>query len=169
MRERASLDDLGISPPDQRGSPGVPAPGGLQQIRLLGRGGEVLVIEPLLGGAAPRGDVRPDRDESLGLVDLRNYDTSDDIKKTLDIDACWATWSVPFDRDEDFHFIATAYYLSPPVRVFWEKHCNGPILWFGTTLEGIAEHLERIAADRAAAPVMPVLAAVKVATPATPA
>ena len=106
--------------------------------------------------------------ESLGLVDLRNYDTSDDIKKTLDIDACWATWSVPFDRDEDFHFIATAYYLSPPVRVFWEKHCNGPILWFGTTLEGIAEHLERIAADRAAAPVMPVLAAVKVATPATP-
>lgn len=90
--------------------------------------------------------------DGLGLVDLRLYDTLDDIKKTLDIDACWATWSVPFDREEDFHFIATAYYLSPAVRTFWEKQCNGPILWFGTTLEGIADHLEKLTAERAAAP-----------------
>lgn len=90
--------------------------------------------------------------EGVGLVDLRNYDTMDDVRKTLDIDACWATWSVPFDREEDFHFVATAYYLSPAVRTFWEKQCNGPILWFGTTLEGIADHLEKLTADRAAMP-----------------
>lgn len=90
--------------------------------------------------------------EGVGLVDLRNYDVMDDGRKTIDIDACWATWSVPFDREEDFHFIATAYYLSPAVRTYWEKQCNGPILWFGTTLEGIADHLEKLTAERAAMP-----------------
>jgi hypothetical protein len=83
--------------------------------------------------------------EGLGLVDLRAYEPPDDIRKGLDMDACWATWSVPFDQEEEFVFIATAYYLSPAVRTYWEKRYNCPILWFGTTLEGIAEHLDRIA------------------------
>ncbi len=82
--------------------------------------------------------------EGLGLVDLRGYEPPDDAKKGLDMDACWATWSVPFDQEEDFTFIASAYYLSPAVRTYWEKRHEGPILWFGTTLEGIAEHLDRI-------------------------
>jgi hypothetical protein len=82
--------------------------------------------------------------EGLGLVDLNGYEPPDDTKKGLDMDACWATWSVPFDQEEDFTFIATAYYLSPPVRTYWEKKFEGPILWFGTTLEGIAEHLDRL-------------------------
>ncbi len=82
--------------------------------------------------------------EGLGLVDLRGYEPPDDIKKGLDLDACWATWSVPFDLEEDFMFIASAYYLSPAVRTYWEKRFEGPILWFGTTLEGIAEHLDRL-------------------------
>ncbi|HEY4988582.1 MAG TPA: hypothetical protein VII09_02190 [Opitutaceae bacterium] len=82
--------------------------------------------------------------EGLGLVDLRGYEPPDDTKKGLDIDACWATWSVPFDQEEDFTFVASAYYLSPPVRTYWEKKFGGPILWFGTTLEGIAEHLDRL-------------------------
>ncbi len=90
--------------------------------------------------------------EGVGLVDLRNYDITDDVKKSLDLGACWATWSVPFDREEDFHFIATAYYLSPAVRTFWEKQCNGPVLWFGTTLENIADHLEKIEAERTVTP-----------------
>jgi hypothetical protein len=98
--------------------------------------------------------------EGVGLVDLRNYDSTDDVKKSLDLSACWATWSVPFDREEDFHFIATAYYLSPAVRSHWEKQCAGPIIWYGTTLEGIADYLEKIEADRAAAPAPPVAKAV---------
>jgi hypothetical protein len=82
--------------------------------------------------------------EGLGLVDLRAYEPPDEVKKGLDMDACWATWSVPFDQEEEFIFIATAYYLSPAVRTYWEKRYNCPLLWFGTTLEGIAEHLDRI-------------------------
>lgn len=82
--------------------------------------------------------------EGVGLVDLRDYDVPDDSKKNLDLGACWATWSVPFDREEEFHFVATAYYLSPAVRTHWEKLLAGPILWFGTTLEGIADYLEKL-------------------------
>ena len=82
--------------------------------------------------------------EGLGLVDLRGYEPPDEAKKGLDIDACWATWSVPFDQEEDFTFIASAYYISPAVRTHWEKKFEGPLLWFGTTLEGIAEHLDRL-------------------------
>ena len=82
--------------------------------------------------------------ESIGLVDLREYEVSEDLKNTMDRGAAWATWSVPFDQEEDFTFIATAYYLSAAVRNYWEKQFTGPVLWFGTTLEGIADFLERI-------------------------
>lgn len=83
--------------------------------------------------------------DGVGLVDMRDYEVPDDVKKNLDMSACWATWSVPFDREEEFTFIATAYYLSPAVRTFWEKQVGGPILWFGATLEAIADYLEKLA------------------------
>jgi hypothetical protein len=102
--------------------------------------------------------------EGVGLVDLRDYDVPDDSKKGLDVGACWATWSVPFDREEEFHFVATAYYLSPAVRTFWEKQLSGPIIWFGTTLEGIADYLEKLPVDHAAAPILPVALPVPVPT-----
>lgn len=94
--------------------------------------------------------------DGVGLVDLRDYEVPDDVRKGLDLGACWATWSVPFDREEEFTFIATAYYLSPAVRSHWEKHLNTPILWYGTTLECIADYLEKLSAlsgDPAAAAV----------------
>ncbi len=85
--------------------------------------------------------------EGVGLVDLADYDVPDDVKKNVDKDACWATWSVPFDHEEDFWFVATAYYLSPAVRAHWEKALNGNILWFGATLEAIGDYIERLPAD----------------------
>ncbi len=85
--------------------------------------------------------------DGVGLVDLRDYEIPDDVKKNLDASACWATWSIPFDREEEFWFVATAYYLSPAVRLHWEKALGGPILWFGTTLEAIADYLEKLATD----------------------
>ena len=88
--------------------------------------------------------------EGVGLVDLRDYEVPDEVRKQIDPGACWATWSMPFDKEEEFHFVATAYYLSPAVRTFWEKHLGGPILWFGITLEGIADYLEKLEAERAA-------------------
>jgi hypothetical protein len=90
--------------------------------------------------------------DGVGLVDLRDYEIPDDTKKGIDVGACWATWSVPFDKEEEFHFVATAYYLSPAVRAHWEKQLGGPILWFGTTLEAVADFLEKHSAAVAAAP-----------------
>ncbi len=87
--------------------------------------------------------------EGIGLVDLRDYDVPEEARKNLDVGACWATWSVPFDHEEEFTFIATAYYLSPAVRHYWEKQLSGPILWFGTTLEGIADYLEKYVTSQA--------------------
>jgi hypothetical protein len=89
--------------------------------------------------------------EGVGLVDLREYDVPDDVKKDLDLGACWATWSVPFDREEEFSFVATAHYLSPAVKAYWEKTLGGPILWYGATLEAIADYLEKVGADPALA------------------
>lgn len=88
--------------------------------------------------------------DGVGLVDLRDYEVPDESRKNLDLGACWATWSVPFDKEEEFYFVATAYYLSPAVRAFWEKQLGGSILWFGTTLEGIADYLERLQGERTA-------------------
>ncbi|AKC81950.1 hypothetical protein IMCC26134_02650 [Verrucomicrobia bacterium IMCC26134] len=85
----------------------------------------------------------------IGLVDLSIYEGSDDIRNNLNLPACWATWSLPFDREEDFILIATAYYLSPAVRAFWEKQYGTHIIWYGTTLEAIADALDRISAARA--------------------
>jgi hypothetical protein len=87
-------------------------------------------------------------DHGVGVVDLRGYDVPDDVRKELDLDACWATWSVPFDREEDFHFVATAYYLSPAVRSYWEKKLGGQIIWQATTMDIIADFLDRVHAER---------------------
>lgn len=94
--------------------------------------------------------------EGIGLVDLHGYDVPEEIKKTLDAGMCWATWSVPFDREEDFWLVASAYYLSPAVRAHWEKQLAGPIIWYGTTLEMIADFLETVApSPTVAAPTTP--------------
>ena len=88
-------------------------------------------------------------EHSAGLVDLRSYDLSEDLRKSVDVGACWATWTLPFDKEEDVYFVATAYYLSPAVRTFWGTQLAGPIVWFGTTLEMLADCFEKIEAERA--------------------
>lgn len=85
--------------------------------------------------------------DGVGLVDLRDYEVPEELRKNVDLGACWATWTVPFDKEEEFWFVATAYYMSPAVRSHWEKALAGPILWFGTTLEGVADYLEKLAAN----------------------
>src|SRR5262245_38511542 len=32
-------------------------------------------------------------EHGLGLIDLKSFETSEDLKKTIDVGACWATWS----------------------------------------------------------------------------
>ena len=91
-------------------------------------------------------------EHGTGLVDLRCYDISEELRKTVDMGACWATWSLPFDCEEDVFYVATAYYLSPAVRIYWEKQLGGPIIWFGTTLEMLADCFEKMDAERGGRP-----------------
>lgn len=87
-------------------------------------------------------------DHGVGVIDLRGYDVPEEVRKEIELEGCWATWSVPFDREEDFHFVATAYYLSPAVRSHWEKKLGGQIIWQATTMDIIADFLDRIHAER---------------------
>jgi hypothetical protein len=86
--------------------------------------------------------------EGIGLVDLHNYEMPDDLRKSVDTADCWATWTLPFDHEENFYFVATAHHLSPAVRAHWQKKLGGQILWYGTTLEVIADSLEKIDSER---------------------
>jgi hypothetical protein len=85
----------------------------------------------------------------IGLIDVRELDFNDDVKLHIQIGVSWATWTVPFDRDEDVHYVASAYYLSPAVRQQWEKQLGGPVIWFGATLESISGFLEKLETERA--------------------
>lgn len=84
-------------------------------------------------------------EHNIGVVDLASYEGAEEVRVGLNHATCWATWTLPFDREEDFTLVATAYYLSPAVRTFWEKQIGGPVIWYATTLEAIAEALERLA------------------------
>lgn len=84
----------------------------------------------------------------LGMVDLTNYDLPYDLRKSLDVGACRATWSVPFDIEEGIHFVATAYYLSPAARSYWERQLETQILWFVTSMENIDDFLRKLQLER---------------------
>jgi hypothetical protein len=81
--------------------------------------------------------------DGLGLVDLSGFEVPEEIRVKTDPGECWATWSVPIDREDDITLVATAYYLSPAVRTHWEKKFPGHVIWYATTLNNIADHLER--------------------------
>lgn len=90
-------------------------------------------------------------DEGLGIIDVRNVELPDELRLNLDKRACWATWTVPFDQVEDTLYLASAYYLSPAVRAYWEAKPPGKVIWFATTLESVTEFLETIEAEEAKA------------------
>lgn len=88
--------------------------------------------------------------DGIGLVDLRAVEIPEELRKEFDAGECWATWTVPFDREGGFTCLASAYHLSPAVRSHWEKRAGGSVLWYGTTLGEIAEHLGKAAPAGAA-------------------
>jgi hypothetical protein len=91
-------------------------------------------------------------EQGAGLVDLRLMEVAEECKASLDLGACWATWSLPFDHEEGFNCVATAYGLSESVRTYWEGVLTGPILWYGATLDSLADAFEQIEAAKGGAP-----------------
>lgn len=81
-------------------------------------------------------------DHMLGLIALENIDFPESIQATLKVEECWATLTVPFDHVENTWYLATAYYLSPAVRSFWEDKIQGNVVWFAASIESISDFLE---------------------------
>lgn len=83
-------------------------------------------------------------DSGLGLIDLANYDVSYLAGTGVDIDLCWATFTIPFDQVEGFTMVATAYYMSKPTVAHWEEYFGGEVIWYLASVASIAEALERV-------------------------
>lgn len=87
----------------------------------------------------------------LSLLDLSTYNVAKSFDEAWDINACWATWSLPFDTLDGFTCVATAYYLSEPVRKCWEEQLGTPICWYGATCQALEESLDALEAAAQAA------------------
>jgi hypothetical protein len=57
----------------------------------------------------------------LGLVDLGFYSYLPNMEVIYSLEDCWSTWTVPFDYENGYYFLATSYYLSKPVVDYWEE------------------------------------------------
>ena len=89
-------------------------------------------------------------ERGVGIIDLNDIEMADDLRLEIRSESCWATWTVPFDREEDFHYVATCYYMSDAVRQYWEKELGGSIVWFVTTMKSLTDMLERVENERIA-------------------
>lgn len=79
---------------------------------------------------------------NLGLVDLHHYKLEQPLLSSFDIDLCWATRTMPFDKVEDVYFLSSCYYLSVPVVKHWEEFLEGKIVWYASPMMVLTEALE---------------------------
>ena len=80
----------------------------------------------------------------LGIINLTSYNLERSLDPRLDLAACYATRTLPYERQEEFVFLATNFYLSEAVRKFWrERYANLALIWSVTTAVNMAESLER--------------------------
>jgi len=84
-------------------------------------------------------------ESSIGMIDLSHYNLSKFSEIKADIEICYATYTIPFDKVEDFTMVATAYYLSKPTVQYWEETLGGNVVWYISSVASIAEAIERAA------------------------
>jgi hypothetical protein len=83
-------------------------------------------------------------ESKIGLVDLAQIQLQSLRPMEIDLDACSATWTMPFDHLEGTFMLATCYYLSAPVIKYWEELLDGEIIWYATTLGAMVRALETV-------------------------
>lgn len=79
---------------------------------------------------------------NLAPIALGGAEREETLFRDHEPDQLWATWTVPFDSQDNFTFLATAYYLSSYVREYWEELLGGPVLWFVASMNDISELIE---------------------------
>ncbi len=83
-------------------------------------------------------------ESDIGLIDLNHVELRSLRPDKVDLSLCWATSTIPFDKIENTHMLATCYYLSAPVVKHWEDLLGGRVIWYGTSTSSMTRALERI-------------------------
>lgn len=79
----------------------------------------------------------------IGLIDLNFIEFRQLPDIDIDLDLCWSTLTVPFDKAEQTYMLATCYYMSSPVVKYWEDLLGGKVIWYATSMVSINHGLER--------------------------
>ena len=78
---------------------------------------------------------------NAGLVHLGHFNLQRAPLEGIDVDECWATMTVPYDRIGNAVCLASCYFLSKPVIEYWDKKFPN-ILWYTTTVDSLTSTLE---------------------------
>lgn len=81
--------------------------------------------------------------DSVGVIELDNYNLRNVYNIDLDLDLCLATYTLPFDRVEDVTMVATAYYLSKPTIAHWKEQFDTNIIWYLSSVTSLVNAIER--------------------------
>ena len=88
----------------------------------------------------------------VGAVMLENYNIDEVLLLQQPLEFMRASWTMPIDFVNDRWFVATAYYLSDPVRKFWEERLEGRISWFVSSLNQFEAIFTELEAKQAVEP-----------------
>lgn len=80
----------------------------------------------------------------IGLIDLNHVELRSLRPHNVDLDLCWATSTIPFDKVENTYMLATCYRFSAPVLKYWEELLDDPVIWYGTSSISMTRGLERV-------------------------
>lgn len=81
----------------------------------------------------------------LGLINLTSYNLERSVEPNIDLPACWATRTLPYERQEEFVYMATNFYLSEAVRKFWKDYYkDSQLVWSIASSANLTEALERL-------------------------
>lgn len=90
-------------------------------------------------------------DHHLSPCSLERIEFNPSEWDEVDVDACYATRTLPIDQVDEVIFLATSCYLSRPVREYWEaQYGNDMIVWFVAPFAQIEERLRMVSDTRAA-------------------
>ncbi|MEM7791046.1 MAG: hypothetical protein AAF546_06580 [Verrucomicrobiota bacterium] len=84
-------------------------------------------------------------ERGCGLIDLNHVELQSITSLDgVDPDLCWATSTIPFDKVEKTHLLASSYVLSAPVVKHWEQILDGTVIWYVATVTSISRGLETL-------------------------
>ena len=83
------------------------------------------------------------------LIDLKCFEVVNPATFDIDLDLCIATSTVPFDREDDYILLASAYTMSENVIEEWTKTIKCKIIWYTTNTESISYVFDSLEKEKA--------------------